>query len=142
MDERQLIETLARELALDSRRLPGGEGAILDAAIEYLRAAELPPSSPNLLFWMPLLRAAAGEGVAVMLDGEGGDELFGQPRYLLADRVRAGRPLAAWRLARRFPGAGGSPLFGASCSGSCATTRSCHCCPCWPGEPARPRPYG
>ena len=109
VDERGLIETLSRELVLDSRRLPGGEGAILDAAIEYLRASELPPSSPNLLFWMPLLRAAAGEGVAVMLDGEGGDKLFGQPRYLLADRLRAGRPLAAWRLARQFPGAGDRP---------------------------------
>lgn len=47
VDERQLIETLARELALDSRRLPGGEGAILDAAIEYLRAAELPRARPT-----------------------------------------------------------------------------------------------
>jgi asparagine synthase (glutamine-hydrolysing) len=109
VDERELIESMARDLALESRRLPGSEGPILDAAMDYLRASELPPSSPNLLFWMPLLHAAKSDGVAVMLDGEGGDELFGEARYLLADRMRAGHPLAAWKLARRFPGAGDRP---------------------------------
>ena len=41
-----------------------------------------------------------------MMDGQGGNELFGTARWLLADRVRDRRPLAAWALARRLPGAG------------------------------------
>jgi hypothetical protein len=43
--------------------------------------------------------------VEVMLDGEGGDELFGsRPFYLLADLVASGRLLDAWRLTSRYPG--------------------------------------
>src|SRR5205823_4408233 len=57
----------------------------------------------------PLLRRAAADGVDVMLDGEGGDELFGCAPYLVADRLRAGRLLAAVRLARRLPGMGEHP---------------------------------
>jgi asparagine synthetase B (glutamine-hydrolysing) len=40
-----------------------------------------------------------------MLDGEGGDELFGLSPYLLADRIRQGRLLSALQLARRMPSA-------------------------------------
>jgi hypothetical protein len=39
-----------------------------------------------------------------MLDGEGGDEVFGFSPYLLADRLRHGRPRAALRLAGQWPG--------------------------------------
>jgi asparagine synthase (glutamine-hydrolysing) len=60
-------------------------------------------------FWLPLLERAAADGVGVLLDGEGGDELFGLPRYLVADRVRTARPVAAWRLVSRRPDLAGEP---------------------------------
>jgi DNA helicase HerA-like ATPase len=41
-----------------------------------------------------------------MLDGEGGDELFGFAPHLIADMLRTGRVLAAWRLTRRIPEVG------------------------------------
>jgi asparagine synthetase B (glutamine-hydrolysing) len=45
----------------------------------------------------------------VLLDGEGGDELFGCARYLVADRLRRGRTFAAANVARRLPGMGERP---------------------------------
>jgi asparagine synthetase B (glutamine-hydrolysing) len=45
-------------------------------------------------------------GVDAMLDGEGGDELFGCAPYLIADMLRSGRVLEAWRLTRRIPEVG------------------------------------
>ncbi len=109
VDESALIDEMVPALGLRSARVEGRTGPLLDAALEYLAAWELPALSPNLSFWLPLLRGAAAEGTTVMLDGEGGDELFGVARWLLADRVRDRRPLAAWALARRFPGAGERP---------------------------------
>jgi asparagine synthetase B (glutamine-hydrolysing) len=55
------------------------------------------------------MRRAAADGVDVMLDGEGGDELFGCARYLVADRLRSGGPAAGLRIARRLPGMGARP---------------------------------
>ncbi len=96
-------------LGLRSARVEGRPGPPLEAALEYLAEWELPPLSPGLSLYLPLVRGAAGDGVAVMMDGEGGDELFGVAPWLLADRVRDRRPLAAWALARRLPGAGERP---------------------------------
>jgi asparagine synthetase B (glutamine-hydrolysing) len=63
----------------------------------------LPPATPNLFVWGPLMARARELGVDVMLDGEGGDELFAYSPYLIADMLRSGRVLAAWRLTRRIP---------------------------------------
>jgi asparagine synthase (glutamine-hydrolysing) len=84
-------------------------GSALAAAVEFLAAWELPSVTPNLFVWLPLLRRAAADGVEVVLDGEGGDEMFGCARYLVADRLLAGRPLGAVQVARRLPGMGERP---------------------------------
>jgi asparagine synthase (glutamine-hydrolysing) len=94
--------------------LPAVEAAFVDgsplaAGLEFLAAWQVPSVTPNLFIWLPLLRRAAADGFDVMLDGEGGDELFGCAPYLVADRLRAGRPLAALSTARRLPGMGPSP---------------------------------
>jgi asparagine synthase (glutamine-hydrolysing) len=109
VDERALIDRVVDSLGLHSVRIEADVGPLLVGSLDYLQTWQLPPSSPNLFFWLPLLRRAADDGIGVLLDGEGGDELFGVARWLVADRVRRGRVLAGLRLARRFPGAGNHP---------------------------------
>jgi asparagine synthase (glutamine-hydrolysing) len=84
-------------------------GSALAAGIEFIREWELPSVTPNLFIWLPLFRRAASDGIDVLLDGEGGDELFGCAAFLVADQLRAGRPDRALRTARRLPGMGDSP---------------------------------
>lgn len=109
VDESALIDVLTDRLELDSTRIEVSAGSPLAGALEYLRHWQLPPSSPNLFFWFPLLRAAAADGVTVMLDGEGGDEILSLAPYLMSDRIRRGRLWSAVSLARRIPGAGPRP---------------------------------
>lgn len=106
-DERELIEETARcahlpvELvAFDSRN------SMLAAGLEHIVRWRLPPATPNLFLWQPVLARARELGTDLVLDGEGGDELFGLAPYLIADRLRAGRLLAAWSLTGRIPGIG------------------------------------
>jgi asparagine synthase (glutamine-hydrolysing) len=81
----------------------------LEAAEEYLRAWDLPLPVPGFIVEQPLVAEAGRLGAHVVLDGQGGDELFGAAHFLIADRVRRLRPLSAWRLSRRHPWLGTSP---------------------------------
>jgi asparagine synthetase B (glutamine-hydrolysing) len=60
--------------------------------------------SPNLMFMVPLAQAAAEGGVQVLMDGEGGDELFGFSPYVFADLLLHGRLARALALADSLPG--------------------------------------
>lgn len=105
-DESGLIGGLRQALALpgiSARVRPGG---LLAGALEHLAAWQMPPLGWGDFWTLALMRAAKAEGVETMLDGDGGDELFGPRSYLLADRLRAGHPLQALALARELPGAG------------------------------------
>jgi asparagine synthase (glutamine-hydrolysing) len=104
VDESQLIDGLTGELGLPNVRIRVRAGSVLGGSLEYLRRWDTPPVSPNLFFWTPLLERAAADGVSVMLDGEGGDELFGYSALLLADRLAHGRLASAVSLVRRMPG--------------------------------------
>ncbi len=106
-DERELIETTARYTGLPVELISFDERAsILAPALEHIERWSLPPVTPNLFVWRPLMASARGHGVDVMLDGEGGDELFGWAPQLFADLLRSGRLPAAWRLTRRIPEVG------------------------------------
>ncbi len=106
-DERELIEATARHAGLALELISFDDRAsILAPALEHIERWSLPPVSPNLFVWKPVMAEARRLGVDAMLDGEGGDELFGFAPHLIADRLRTGRALAAWRLTRRIPGVG------------------------------------
>lgn len=113
MDESTYLDALVGDLGLREVRLEVGTGGLLSGAIDYLETWELPLRPQNFPIWLPLARAAAEEHATVLADGEGGDLLFGAPRELIADYLRAGRTWAAIGLARRLPGAGMNPPWGA-----------------------------
>jgi asparagine synthase (glutamine-hydrolysing) len=100
IDESTYIESVVNHTMLRSVRIPLGEGSPLAPSLEFLSRFELPPFSPNLFLTLPIMQRAEGDGVIVLFDGEGGDELFGRPRFLLADRVRRLR----YRSARELVG--------------------------------------
>lgn len=102
VDERERIERVAAELGLETNLVPFRGGELLPAAETFVREWKLPPASPTLAIQLPLLRTAAADGVTTLLDGQGGDELFGAPLYLLADCLRRGRLREARVLARRI----------------------------------------
>ncbi len=106
-DEAELIGELRRSLGLSGVNVEVRPGGLLASAIEYLDAWQMPLLGWGDFWTLPLMRAAAAEGVEVMLDGDGGDELFGPHAYLLADRLRAGHPLQTLALARELPGGRG-----------------------------------
>jgi asparagine synthase (glutamine-hydrolysing) len=109
VDESALIEELRGSLHLGGATAEVGAGGLLSSALESLEAWGLPLLSWGDFWALPLLRAAAAEGVTVTMGGDGGDELFGARAHLLADRLRGGHPLQALQLARELPGAGDRP---------------------------------
>jgi asparagine synthase (glutamine-hydrolysing) len=109
-DERELIEATTRHLGLPIEQVPFDDDiAILPAARRHIERWRLPPNTPNLFVWEPVMALARERGVEVMLDGEGGDELFGLAPYLIADRLRRGRLWSAWGLTAGIPGIGERP---------------------------------
>ena len=121
-DERELIEATARHTRLSLQPIAfDPAGSMLAPALAHIARWQLPPATPNLFLWQPLMARARELGVDVMLDGEGGDELFGLPAYLIADMLRAGRPHTAWSLAGRIPGMGLRRIRACACA-CCATT--------------------
>jgi asparagine synthase (glutamine-hydrolysing) len=106
MDESVHIESLTTQLEVPSTLVPVREGSPLADSLALLERFELPWHSPNLTINLPVMNVARGDGVGVLLDGEGGDELFGFSRYLLADYVRRGRIFSARRLASCMPAVG------------------------------------
>ncbi len=109
-DERELIEATVAWSGLTAARIEIRSGrAVLPTALVHIERWRLPPVSPNLFVWEPLAERARKLGVARMLDGEGGDELFGTAPELIADRLRRGRLAGAWQLCGRIPGMGEHP---------------------------------
>ena len=109
LDETAWARRVAESAGLPLTTVPIERREPLDAAVGYQAAWALPLPVPGIVIEAPLIGAAAAMGAAVVLDGQGGDELFGAAHFLVADRVRGLRPVAAWRLARRHPWLGAHP---------------------------------
>jgi asparagine synthetase B (glutamine-hydrolysing) len=104
-DESALIDATSSHLGIASVQTVVTSGRPILGALSHLDAWRVPSTSPNTFLWLPILDTARADDRDVMLDGEGGDELFDSvPFYLFADIVAAGRPSAAWRLTLRYPG--------------------------------------
>jgi asparagine synthase (glutamine-hydrolysing) len=103
-DESELVGLLAASAGLPSHTEPVAANGVLASAVEHVRQWRLPSASPIAFFQRGLLAQARADGVAVVLDGQGGDELFDASPYLLGDLTRALRLPAALRSARALAG--------------------------------------
>jgi asparagine synthase (glutamine-hydrolysing) len=104
LDESAFLEHVAAHCEIESVRIPVSSGPIVPRAMAYLDRWAVPLEHPGGAFFLPVLEAAATRGVTVLLDGEGGDELFGCEPLLIGDRLRSGDLRGAARLVRALPG--------------------------------------
>jgi asparagine synthetase B (glutamine-hydrolysing) len=109
VDETSLIEATTRFSGLPLRLVPFTGGEVFPPVQRHIERWRVPPPSAMMLVWEDLWPLARTLGIDVMLDGQGGDEAFGASRYLIGDRLAAGRLLAAWGLAGSLPGPGAGP---------------------------------
>lgn len=109
MDESRLVLALSGALGIRTEILSVRGGQMAPAAVEFIGRWLVPAVSPNLHFLRRLVDAARASGAAVLLDGQGGDELFGCEPHYLADLLRRGRVPRAVSLARRLPRSGEAP---------------------------------
>ena len=105
-DEARLIELQQDHFKLRARTLEVRGGSVLAGTLHYLQEWGVPDISTNYFFVRPMQQRIAEDGVDVLLDGEGGDEIFEISGYLLADRLRAGRLISALGLTRQIRGIG------------------------------------
>jgi asparagine synthase (glutamine-hydrolysing) len=111
-DESELIEATAAQARLPLELVAfDPASSMLAPAVAHIARWRLPPATPTLFLWQPVFSRARELGVDCMLDGEGGDEVFGLASYLIADMLRAGRLATAWSLTGRVPGIGVDPDF-------------------------------
>jgi asparagine synthetase B (glutamine-hydrolysing) len=109
VDESRRIGELRSSLQIDGVESRFEPGSPISFAARFVSEWKVPPLIPNGFIWEPLLTRARSDGVEVMLDGNGGDELFGCSPFLLADLLRSGRLFKLLHTARRLPGMGHEP---------------------------------
>jgi asparagine synthase (glutamine-hydrolysing) len=108
-DESLLIEQTARAVGIELVTVVHGATEVFAPVTGYIHRWAVPPWSPMTAVWDPLMAAARSAQIDGLLDGEGGDELFGLTPQLIADRLLSGRLLSAWQLSGQLPGVGTNP---------------------------------
>ena len=87
-DESARIAATTTALGVPGTRFSLRPQGALRLALEQLRDSGTVPGGPGAIVERPGVARAAADGVRVLLDGQGGDEVFGRSPYLLADCVR------------------------------------------------------
>jgi asparagine synthase (glutamine-hydrolysing) len=103
-DESAKIRELTTSLGIDARTFEIAPQGMYSQALEYLRAWQVPLAGMGAIVDVAAAERAGADGVTVILDGQTGDEVLGFAPYLVADRLRRGRLLAARRLIEHWPG--------------------------------------
>src|SRR5206468_11825888 len=75
VDESRLIHTVSEHLGMPSVQMRVTGGSMLAGGIRFLERWGLPTPAPNITFITALQSFAVRQGVTLMLDGDGGDEL-------------------------------------------------------------------
>jgi asparagine synthetase B (glutamine-hydrolysing) len=105
-DESPSIDALTSELGLVSTRLRVHPQGTLTRALRYQRRWQMPQPGPGSILDQPLVQRAVADGATVMLDGQGGDEIFAASPVLMADYLRGLRLVRAYRLLHRYQNMG------------------------------------
>jgi asparagine synthase (glutamine-hydrolysing) len=104
VDESARIDALAASTGIPTTKCAVAPEGVVAVCLEYLRAFDLPAPGPGYLLEYSLTARAAADGATVVLDGQGGDEVFGTSPYMLADLLRAGHIGRSLRMVRQLPG--------------------------------------
>ncbi len=120
LDERPYARAVVEQADVDPHWLTFSGRELVDSLEAIVEGQDEPFSSTSMVAQWFVQREAARAGVRVMLDGQGGDEVFaGYPTYMgffLADLLRAGRvgtlttEVQDWR---RLQGVGAGAIAGA-----------------------------
>jgi asparagine synthase (glutamine-hydrolysing) len=102
-DESDKIAELTSALELHPAAFRVAPRGTVRLALEHTKQWGLPLNGAGALIDIVLVHEAARDGVDVVLDGQTGDEVLGFAPYLVADRLRQGRLIAALALAGRWP---------------------------------------
>jgi asparagine synthase (glutamine-hydrolysing) len=99
-DESRRIAATTDALGVPSARFALRPQGALRLALEQLRSSGTVPGGPGGLVERPGVSEAASDGVEVLLDGQGGDEVFGRSPYVMADSLRRADLAGAARAVR------------------------------------------
>lgn len=109
MDERQFIDSVLEKGGFDSHFIPVVNHAPFAEFEQILEEQEGNFLAPGLATTRGIYRAAGAEGIRVLLDGHGGDEVVSHGHGRLHELAVAGRWLELWRELR-----GASDIHGTS----------------------------
>jgi asparagine synthase (glutamine-hydrolysing) len=103
IDEGWKVRSLTSSLAIEPSAFVLEPRGAVWLGLNHARDWAMPLTGVGALIDMPMAAEAVRDGVEFLLDGQGGDEVFGFAPYLVADRLRHGRLLGALELTRRWP---------------------------------------
>ena len=110
-DERPYAEAVVERTGAEARWISFTPSELVDNLPAIVRGQGEPFGSTSICAGWFVMREAKRAGLTVMLDGQGGDEIFGGYRaffgYRLSDLLRAGRVAEATAELRAFAGVNG-----------------------------------
>jgi asparagine synthase (glutamine-hydrolysing) len=111
-DERPFAQAVVERTGAEPHWVSFGAEELVADLPDIVRAQGEPFGSTSICAGWYVMRAAKRAGLTVMLDGQGGDEIFAGYRaffgYRLSDLLRAGRVAEATAELRAFAGANGA----------------------------------
>jgi asparagine synthase (glutamine-hydrolysing) len=103
VDESEYLDSIVDHTGFNSRRFTVEPQGSLSASLEYLADWEIAVPGAGYLLERPLAIEAAKDGASIVLDGQGGDEVFGTTPYVAANDLIRGRLLKSIRTSQSTP---------------------------------------